>query len=71
MWMTCMPKLPVASSEFQKGCGRDRKAAEREPVTCRDSVALRVEDFSEEDILALMIAEIPPEAREFDHEMTS
>ena len=37
----------------------------------RDRVALRVEDLSEEDIHAILTAEIPPEASQYDHEMSS
>ena len=87
-----MSKLSVSSAEFQRGFGRYREAAQREPVTItnpgreslvllsaeeyrrlkrRDRVAVRVEDLSEEDIQAIMSAEIPAEARELDHEMNS
>jgi prevent-host-death family protein len=37
----------------------------------RDRVALRVEDLSEEDVHAILTAEIPPEASQYDHEMSS
>ena len=37
----------------------------------RDRVVMRVEDLDEETVRAIMDAEIPTEARAFDHEMNS
>jgi prevent-host-death family protein len=87
-----MTKLSVTSAEFQKGFGRYREAAQREPVTItnhgreslvllsvdeyrrlkrRDRVAIRVEDLDEDTVRAIMEAEPPPEAAQYDHEMDS
>ena len=35
----------------------------------RDRVSIRVEDLSDEDLHAILTAEIPPEAAQYDHEM--
>lgn len=37
----------------------------------RDRVAIRVEDLDDETLQAILTAEIPAEARQFDHEMDS
>jgi prevent-host-death family protein len=85
-----MTGVSITSAELQRGFGRYREVALREPVTItshgRDSLvllsaaeyrrlkasdrqALHVSELSDDEMAAILSAEVPEEAAAFDHEV--